>query len=203
MPTEALFRRHASAAELRRLRAYLRSRVVDEATADDLLQEALLKFWRKLPTLRDEGAAQAFLGQIVRRTLLDHFRRSSRAAATAELRDVASETDLASEDADVLARLELTAGLAEYIAREVDALPGIYRDVLRAVDLQGVRQQAFAKTHGIPYSTVKSRYRRARQLLRERVDACCHVETDGHGHVVGLRPNHSPRTPACDDNPLT
>ena len=193
MPAEELFHRHASAAELRRLRAYLRSRVVDHATADDLLQEALLKFWRKLPTLRDEGAAPAFLGQIVRRTLLDHFRRAARETAEPEAREVEAR-DTPPE------ALELTVGLAEYVAREVDELPAPYREVIRAVDLEGVRQLAFAKTHGIAYSTVKSRYRRARQLLRQRVEACCHVETDGYGHVVDLKPNLSPRTPACDDN---
>lgn len=180
MRTDTLFRQQTSETQLRRLRDYLRARVRDHAVADDILQEALVQFWRKLDTLRDEGAAGAFLRQIVRRKLVDVHRRKALELPADTLEAAAPEDDFG--------ELELTAALADYLPTAIGALPDAYRDVLRAVDLKGVTQKAFAKTQGLPYSTVKSRYRRARQLLRAEVDACCEVRTDGYGRVTEIKP---------------
>lgn len=188
MFTTRAFDRHVTAAELRRLRGLLRSKVVDHATADDLLQEALLKFWRKLPTLRDERAAAGFLHRIVYHTLLDFLRKTQ---CVVEL-DASNFQLAASDDVPSAQGPDLTAHFAAYIAREVDALPANYREVLRAVDFEGMRQVEFAKAQGLAYSTVKSRYQRARQLLRERVDACCAVRTDGYGHVLRIQAHRTP-----------
>ena len=54
-----------------KLRAFVRRRVRDDATADDLTQETLLKVYRSRATLRDGERLEAWLYRIARRTLAD------------------------------------------------------------------------------------------------------------------------------------
>jgi RNA polymerase sigma-70 factor (ECF subfamily) len=54
-----------------RLRAFLRRRVRDDATADDLTQDTLLKVYRSRAMLREDTRLQAWLYRVARTTLID------------------------------------------------------------------------------------------------------------------------------------
>jgi RNA polymerase sigma-70 factor (ECF subfamily) len=58
------------------LRGYIRARVSDHATAEDILQDAFVKIHRKLPTLRAGERLEAWVWRITRNTIADHFRRA-------------------------------------------------------------------------------------------------------------------------------
>ncbi|MDP3069371.1 MAG: sigma factor [Opitutaceae bacterium] len=62
---------HAVTELAARLRGFIRRRVRDEATADDLAQETLLKVYRSRATLRDGQRLEAWLFRIARTTLID------------------------------------------------------------------------------------------------------------------------------------
>ena len=47
----------------------------DDATADDLTQETLLKVYRSRATLRDGQRLEAWLYRIARTTVIDYYRR--------------------------------------------------------------------------------------------------------------------------------
>lgn len=61
-----------------RLQAFIRRRVRDDTLADDLAQETLLKVYRSRATLRDDAKLEAWLYQIARGTIIDHYRRQHR-----------------------------------------------------------------------------------------------------------------------------
>src|SRR5206468_9497787 len=58
-----------------KLRAFMRARVTDDATADDLTQETLLKVYRSNASLRNGDRLEAWLYRIARRTLIDYYRK--------------------------------------------------------------------------------------------------------------------------------
>src|SRR5688500_10081899 len=58
-----------------KLRGFIRKRVPDDATADDLTQETLMKVYRSRATLRESDRLEAWLYRIARRTLIDYYRR--------------------------------------------------------------------------------------------------------------------------------
>src|SRR4029453_8268168 len=58
-----------------KLRAFMRARVPDDATADDLTQETLLKVYRSRASLREGDRLEAWLYRIARRTLIDYYRK--------------------------------------------------------------------------------------------------------------------------------
>ena len=58
-----------------KLRAFVRRRVRDDATADDVTQETLLKVYRSRAAFQDGQRLEAGLYRIARNTIIDHYRR--------------------------------------------------------------------------------------------------------------------------------
>jgi RNA polymerase sigma-70 factor (ECF subfamily) len=147
---EDLLERHEA-----RLRRVAYGVLGDANRVDDVLQEALLKAYRALPTrFESHGHEAAWLYRIVYRCCLNDLRtRRRRPETLSALEDVAHakvETTLAS--------MAVAAALAE--------LPPDARAVVLLVDLIGFDYDGAAAALGIPRGTVASRLSTARSLLR-------------------------------------
>src|SRR5438874_11707042 len=57
------------------LRSFIRSRVRNHATADDILQDVFLKIHQKLPSVRASERLEAWVWRITRNAIADHFRK--------------------------------------------------------------------------------------------------------------------------------
>ena len=169
-----------------RLRAFIRRRVRDEATADDLAQEALLKVYRSRDTLRDGTRLEAWLYQIARGTIIDHYRRRR---PQEEL-----PAALAGESPDELAALR-TRVLAS-MRRFLEELPEAYREPVRLAELEELPLARIALRLGLSLTAVKSRVRRGRTMLRKKLQACCRFEFDRLGRMIGFERR---RQLCCDD----
>ncbi len=62
----------------RRLTAYATRQVGQMATAEDLVQETLVAFLKGMADFREECELESFLFQILRRRIVDHYRRQGR-----------------------------------------------------------------------------------------------------------------------------
>jgi RNA polymerase sigma-70 factor (ECF subfamily) len=154
------------------------ARRVPATDADDVVQEALLRIHRGLPTVRADGALVGWLYQVTRNALTDHLRAR---------RPIAEPADAATEPTiDDAAFARLAACVRPFVAM----LPSPYREALELVELGGMTQVAAAAQLGIPVATMKSRVQRGRAQLRESLEQCCAIDLDARGHVVGLTPRH-------------
>jgi RNA polymerase sigma-70 factor (ECF subfamily) len=160
-----------------RLRAFIRRRVRDDALADDLVQEALLKVYRSRATLRDDTRLEAWLYQIARGTIIDHYRRHR---PQEEL-----PPDLAGERPDETAALR--ARIVATTRRFLEELPAIYREPVRLAEIEGLPLARIALRLGLSLTAVKSRVRRGRAMLRKKLQACCRFEFDRLGQVIGYK----------------
>lgn len=158
-----------------RLRAFLRRRVRDDATADDLTQETLLKVYRSRATLRDGTRLEAWVYRVARTTLIDYYRRQK---PTEEL-----ATEVAAENSDEVAAMR--AAIAAATRRFLEELPEIYREPVRLAELEGLPLAKIALRMDLSLTAVKSRVRRGRELLKTRLQACCRIEFDRLGQVIG------------------
>ncbi len=84
--------------------------------------------------------------------------------------------------------------LAGCIARVLGELPTNDAAILRACDLDGDTQKAFAQRNGLTLAAAKARLLRARKRMRAQLNAACQVSFDPDGRVSG----HVPRAPAGD-----
>jgi RNA polymerase sigma-70 factor (ECF subfamily) len=148
---EALMRRH-NRLLYRTARAILR----DDAEAEDAVQEAYLQAYRALGTFRGESKLSTWLVRITANEALMRRRRNVRSAEVVPL-DPAIQAE--EEHGDFMLR--------RLLEKRIDALPDDYRAVfvLRALEELTVEETAAAL--GIPEATVRTRYFRARGLLRE------------------------------------
>lgn len=158
-----------------KLRAFLRRRVRDQATADDLTQDTLLKVFRSRATLRDGQRLEAWLYQIARTTLIDFYRRNR---ASEEL-----PAALAAEGPEEAN--ELRDAVAAATKRWLEDLPETYREPVRLAELEGLPLAKIALRLGLSLTAVKSRVRRGRALLKRKLQACCRFEFDRRGTVIG------------------
>lgn len=161
---EALIRRH-NRTLFRTARAILR----DDAEAEEAVQEAYLRAYAALASFRGDAKLSTWLVRITANEALMRRRRSARAAVVVPMDGTAAGEaweDRMSEDASP-ERNAQRGELRSLLESRIDALPESYRAVfvLRALEELSVEETAVALD--IPEATVRSRYFRARGLLRE------------------------------------
>lgn len=136
-----------------RLRRVAFGMLGDPDRVDDVLQDAFLKAYRRLPDQFDSHQAEAtWLYRIVHRCCLDELRRRRRHPET-PLHDVPAGDR------------EQDASLA--VAEALGKLPAEGRAVVLLVDLIGFDYDAAATIVGVPRGTIASRLNGARARLRE------------------------------------
>jgi RNA polymerase sigma-70 factor (ECF subfamily) len=143
-----------------------------EADAEDLLQDAVLRAFSGFASLREEAAGRAWLFTILVRTHLNRVRTVRRRAETlsSDLDEAAFERALdewrpAATPEEVLSGQELVEGIGAALASLDPAL----RAVVHLVDIEGFPQREVARMLELPEGTVASRLFRVRRILRDRL----------------------------------
>ncbi len=161
---DQLARRHKDAVYRQMLRV-----CGNREDAEDVLIEALLKAYRSLDALTAQEAFRTWLGRIASRVCWQLRRRQALlpllqlSALQENGADVADPAPSAEAQADA-------AQLKQILRAALDSLPAEYRAVyeLRAIDeLSG---EETARRLGLSIAAMKSRWHRARILLRARLD---------------------------------
>lgn len=139
----------------------------DPVAAEDIAQEALLKAFRHIESVR--GEAKPWLMTIVRNTYFD-WRRG--AGADAAIGGEAAEAALAdtSDPAEEGAEAALIrAGDIAALRAAIEAIPEPFREALVLRDIEELSYREVAEVTGAPVGTVMSRLSRARRMLGERM----------------------------------
>lgn len=123
----------------RRLLAFLRSKVSDEADAEDLLQDVFLRIHTNLCYLRDVCRLESWVFQITRNAVIDYYR--SRKVVEELPETMAFDQELPGDD--------LEAELAPSLRELVESLPEPYREALILTEYQGMSQKNMASRLGI------------------------------------------------------
>lgn len=142
-----------AAAQWRRLLGLARS-IVADLEAEDVVQEALIKAWRKLPSLRNEAAFGAWLARIVANTAVAHVRRRRLLAPI-------DGVELAVSAHSVEERIDVGRLLRRLAPRQ--------RAVLHLTAVEGLTDSEIGKVLGITPSSVRAHRLRARRRLGETV----------------------------------
>ena len=163
---EAIMRRHN-----RLLFRTARSILKTDAETEDALQEAYLRAWRALAGFRADAKLSTWLVRIVINESLGRLRRRG-----AQVIPLDAALDVAGHEPEALMeddpdqrpdRVAMRAEVRRLMEARIDTLPDAFRTVfmLRAVEELSVEEVAVALE--IPEATVRTRFFRARGLLRE------------------------------------
>jgi len=168
---ELVMRRHN-----RLLYRTARSILRDDAEAEDCVQEAYLQAFRSLASFRAEAKLSTWLARIVINQALTKLRRNKKEAGNVPLDNVldidghlpAAATLSESEQPDAAAMRDELRRLLE---RHIDRLPSAFRTVFVLRALEELSVEETAATLNIPVATVRTRFFRARGLLREALES--------------------------------
>jgi len=173
---EALMRQHN-----RMLFRTARAILHDDAEAEDALQEAYLKAYGAMGSFRGEAKVSTWLARIVANEALQRLRKQNQHGAIVPLHPSASPDEINEIPEGSMSKTpEHSAARAEIrklLEKRIDALPDAYRPVfvLRAVEELSVEE--VAEVLRVPAATVRTRFFRARSLLREslasEIDLAC------------------------------
>jgi RNA polymerase sigma-70 factor, ECF subfamily len=144
--------------------------------AEEVVQDVLLKVFRKIDAFRGDSALSSWIYRITFNTAMSRLRRT-RAMRLAEITDIeigtatdegparfepADWSNLADES---MLKTELRARLAEAVVE----LPRIYREPVILRDLKGLSTEEASSQLRLKDQTLKSRLHRGRMLLREQL----------------------------------
>lgn len=143
-----------------------RSILKDDAEAEDVLQEAYLLAFRAMKNFRGDAKLSTWLTRIVVNEALARARKASRRGEVILL-DSDAEADMHEAATGQPDRAAERAEARRLLERNIDRLPDAFRSVfvLRALEEMSVEETAACL--GIPEATVRTRFFRARGLLRE------------------------------------
>ncbi len=152
---EALYRMHVG-----RVYALCLRMTGQPALADDCVQEAFIRAWRKLPDFRGQSAFGTWIHRIAVNQVLGHKRSSQRQGAHLEL--LAGQMTGASTPAPESAGFDIENAIAK--------LPTGARDVLLLCGVGGFSHEEAASMLGIAVGTSKAQLHRARRLLKDQME---------------------------------
>jgi RNA polymerase sigma-70 factor (ECF subfamily) len=147
-----------------RVKSFLVGRGLNQSTADDVLQEAMLAVWQKAHSYDPAKAAvSTWIFTVARYKYIDRLRRDGRQRTESDEPDLRASDTPVSED-DVLQEQRKDA-----IQAAIAGLPEDQQTVIFLSFIKGLAHSEIAEQLGLPLGTVKSRIRRAFGRLREEL----------------------------------
>jgi RNA polymerase sigma-70 factor, ECF subfamily len=171
------------------LQQFIRRRVPDDPTAEDLLQEVFLKIHQHISALKDARQLESWLYRLTRNIIIDYYRSQRQTETLESAGELALPQELPDED--------IVSELLPSVRAMVYNLPPQDRQALILTEYRGLTQKELSERLGISLSGAKSRVQRARQRLKQQLLDCCHFELDRRGHVL----EYQPRCASCVEDP--
>lgn len=165
MNFEALANEHKDAVYRQMIRA-----CGNREDAEDVLIEALLKAYRHMDQLRDAVAFRSWLAQIAKRVCW-HMKKRESLLPLLQLSSLEAEGKQISDNNLAMDAQLVSREMKQLLNQAVENLPASYRTVYQLRDIEQLPGEEVARRLGISLAAMKSRLHRARELLREDLDA--------------------------------
>lgn len=150
-----------------------RSVLKDDAEAEDVLQDAYLLAYRRIDQFRGDAKLSTWLTRIVVNEAIARSRKRSRRAQVISLDgeiewdSEAAEANMNEATPEQPERAALRAEARRLLEKKIDELPEAFRTVFMLRALEEMSVEETSACLGIPEATVRTRFFRARGLLRE------------------------------------
>lgn len=141
----------------------------NEARAQDLVQDTLLKAYKSWDSYQTGTNCRGWLMTILRNKFISDFRKRKRRPSRLAFEDLPDRSVLEDREAEDPAQSFYENLIADDIVKALEDLPDHFRVAVILSDLRDWQYQEISDELGIPVGTVKSRLSRARRQLRERL----------------------------------
>lgn len=134
--------------------------------AEDLAQEVFVKCYKALPTFQYNSSIKTWLWRIAINHAKDYLKSWYAKNVAVQQDDLFAKVPTAGVEQQVIQKLA-----DDELAREVFALPLKYREVIYLCYYEERTMKDIAEVLQINENTVKTRLRKAKQLLKKRLEA--------------------------------
>ena len=159
------------------LLGFIKARVNQASTAEDILQDVFVKIHQKSEQLSDSNKLASWVYQITRNSIIDYYRKKK-----LPISDDASFPNETNESDS-----NLNPQFINCMMPFIDQLPEKYADALNKTVYGDLSQKEYAEELGVSYTAVKSRVQRARHKLKELFTQCCNIQADKYGNIISSR----------------
>jgi RNA polymerase sigma-70 factor (ECF subfamily) len=149
-----------------------RSILRDDAEAEDALQDAYLQAYRAIRQFRGDAKLSTWLTRIVVNEAIARSRKNNRRAGVTALypgddyNDPSAEAGMEQHQANTPERNAMRSQARDLLEKSLDALPDAFRTVFMLRAVEEMTGEEVAACLGIPEATVRTRFFRARAMLR-------------------------------------
>lgn len=148
-----------------KLKAFLARGGLDDAIAEELVQDVMLTVWRRAQTFDPrQGTFAAWLFTIARNRRIDHFRRAPRSFGDDPDPMLLPEPSISAEGLVEIQQSHTS------VRDAMEALPPEQLQVLRMAFFEHKSHSEIAEEQGLPLGTVKSRIRLAMRQLKRTLE---------------------------------
>ena len=160
---EILYQRHCLA-----ILRYLLGQGVDNAQAEEILQDVMLAVWRSAAAFRGESRVRSWLISIARHRVINWQTRQAQPSAG----DKTAVDDPERIAADDLPLIEVAITISEQvqIRAAIQQLPAAQRETLELIFYHALSGPEAAQVLGVAHGTIKSRLHRALVTLRHLLE---------------------------------
>lgn len=148
------------------LRLFIQTFCPNPTDAEDICQESLRKAYQSIGSFKPEYLFRTWIFSIARNTSIDHIRRNN-TFSTVKLGEAdepvveGHETEISPEDHMI------DDQSYDLFIRSIASLPDRYRHIAELRLLHDLSYQDIADETGLPLNTVRTRIRRAKQLIEK------------------------------------
>ncbi|MEE9374416.1 MAG: sigma-70 family RNA polymerase sigma factor [Saprospiraceae bacterium] len=145
---------------------------LNDADANDLVQETYLKAYRFIDKYEQGTNAKAWLFKILKNAYINEYRKKSKRPTQVDYEEISSYHN--GENANFSSYFDLRDDLfgnlmGDEITRAINTLPEDYSSVILLCDIEGFTYEEISKIIEVPIGTVRSRLFRARNLLKNKL----------------------------------
>lgn len=156
------------------LLSFIRKRVKNKTIAEDILQDVFVKILSKIHTLKDTSKLKSWLFQITRNAVYDYYHDREK------LNNIHADVPGPVFENEENVQEEV----AGWLGCLIKSLPDKYREAIELWEYEGVSQKEISGKLNISYPAVRSRIRRGRLMLKDKLTACCLFNVDVYGNVL-------------------
>jgi len=168
-----------------RLFQFIKKRVSNLDTAEDIIQNIFLKIYDKIDSLQSKEKLQSWLYQITRNTIIDYYRDKKTTV------EISEDLPQPIEEASTKALRELS----ECLIPMINKLPAHYKDAIILSELKGMTHKEISHAQGISLSGSISQVQRGRGILKKMLTDCCQFEFDHSGRLY----DYEQKSKSCVD----
>ena len=150
-----------------RFLGFIRSKVENSEAAEDILQSAYQRGFKKSQDLREREKVVAWFYRIIRNAIIDHYRKRG-----VEGR-VLSPVEMEAENVPVEMDSRIEKAICKCVEDIIPTLKTEYAEAIKDVELNEESVKGFAKKRGLTSNTATVRLHRARQSLKKRLLETC------------------------------